>query len=160
MLGFITINKKNFNAKISFGGRCGMQEKEQERIVEPLAKYPTKVMIQGRITLISTIRKYYNIELGDFIELIIRKKTKDEIIRGHFIARVYDKGYLTIPKGLREKMNIKNGDFVELLIIDIFKSSELFGEKAKLMAPVLKIGYELIDEAKEKQLMMLRVKQV
>ncbi|AJC70922.1 AbrB family transcriptional regulator [Thermococcus guaymasensis DSM 11113] len=121
--------------------------------MEPLAKYPTKVMVQGRITLLSTIREYYNIDLGDFIELIVRKYCPDDVLRGHFLARVYDKGYMTIPKGLRDELGIQKGDFVEVLIIDIIKPGDLLGEKAKLLSGVLKGKYELLTPEKESVLM-------
>ena len=123
---------------------------EQEaKIIEPLAKYPTKVMVQGRITLISTIREYYHIDLGDFIEVIIRKPSREEILRGHFLARVYDKGYMTIPKGLRDELGIQKGDFVEVLIVDIIKPEELLGEKAKLLRGVIKGKYEVLTPEQE-----------
>jgi len=122
---------------------------EESFPVEPLAKYPTKVMIQGRITLLSTIREYYHIDLGDFIEVIIRKHTPEDTLRGHFLARVYDKGYMTIPKGLRDELGIQKGDYVEVLIIDILKPEDLLGEKAKLLSGVLKGKYELLTPEKE-----------
>lgn len=129
-----------------------MNDKEINPI-EPLAKYPTKVMIQGRITLLSTIREYYHIDLGDFIEVIIRKHTTEGTLRGHFLARVYDKGYMTIPKGLRDELGIQKGDYVEVLIIDILKPEDLLGEKAKLLSGVIKGKYELLTPEKESVLM-------
>ena len=126
-----------------------MTDQDCTKIIEPLAKYPTKVMIQGRITLISTIREYYHIDLGDFIEVIIRKHTPEGTLRGHFLARVYDKGYMTIPKGLRDELKIQKGDFVEVLIIDILKPKDLLGEKAKLLRGVLKGKYELLTPEQE-----------
>ena len=122
---------------------------DQPKIIEPLAKYPAKVMIQGRITLISTIREYYHIDLGDFIEVIIRKPSSEETSRGHFLARVYDKGYMTIPKGLRDELGIQKGDFVEVLIIDILKPAELLGEKAKLLKGVIRSKYEILTREQE-----------
>ena len=131
-----------------------MSDQDNAKIIEPLAKYPTKVMIQGRITLLSTIREYYNVDLGDFIELIVRKYTQDDVLRGHFLARVYDKGYMTIPKGLRDELGIQKGDFVEVLIIDIIKPEDLLGEKAKLLRGVLKGKYEILTP--EQELMLLK----
>ncbi len=124
------------------------------KTTEPLAKYPTKVMVQGRITLISTIREYYNITLGDFIEVIIRKHAPEGTLRGHFLARVYDKGYITIPKGLRDELKIQKGDFVEVLIIDIIKPEDLLGEKAKLLKGVIRGKYEILTH--EQELMLLK----
>ncbi|WP_157895687.1 AbrB/MazE/SpoVT family DNA-binding domain-containing protein [Thermococcus chitonophagus] len=126
--------------------------KEAQRMQEtpePLAKYPTKVMVQGRITLLTPIREYYNIELGDFIEVIIRKKDNEKVHRGHFLARVYDKGYMTIPKGLRDEIGIKPGDFVEVLIVDIIKPEELLGDKAKFLRNILRGKYEIITRDQE-----------
>nr|WP_255452937.1 AbrB/MazE/SpoVT family DNA-binding domain-containing protein [Thermococcus sp. GR4] len=106
-------------------------------------------MIQGRITLISTIREYYHINLGDFIEVIIRKHTPEGTLRGHFLARVYDKGYMTIPKGLRDELRIQKGDFVEVLIIDVLRPEDLLGEKAKLLRGVLRGKYEILTPEQE-----------
>jgi len=125
----------------------------EAQIVEPIAKYPTKVMIQGRITLLSTIREYYNIDLGDFVELVVRKYLQNDVLRGHFLARVYDKGYMTIPKGLRDELGIQKGDFVEVLIIDIIKPEDLLGEKAKLLKGVIRGKYEVLTH--EQELMLL-----
>ena len=130
-----------------------MPDQDSVKIIEPLAKYPTKVMVQGRITLISTIREYYHIDLGDFTEVIIRKPLEGNVLRGHFLARVYDKGYMTIPKGLRDELGIQKGDFVEVLIIDIIKPVELLGEKAKLLRGVIKGKYEVLTL--EQELMLL-----
>jgi len=119
-----------------------MQEKEQERIVEPLAKFHVKVTRAGQFTFPYYTRVYYNLGIGDFVELIVR--TKDNTLRGFFIARLGDKAVVTIPAEIRAKLDIHQGNVVEIILVRYYRLSDILGDRLKVLEELALKGYKII----------------
>ncbi len=98
---------------------------------EPLAKFHAKITRGGQFTFPLYTRIYHNLNIGDYVELIIRAKKDDDILRGMFIARVVDKGNITIPKGLREAMGLEKDSVVEVIVVKAYRLNEILGEQGE-----------------------------
>jgi AbrB family looped-hinge helix DNA binding protein len=85
--------------------------------MEVLAKFHVVVHRIGRIIIPVGTRKFYGIEQGDFVEVMIIKYNKAEQKSSTFTARVGEQGSIIIPKAVREVLNIKPGDIVEVLLL-------------------------------------------
>jgi len=117
-------------------------KEEQRKIVEPLAKFHVKVTRAGQFTFPYYTRLYYNLNIGDFVELIVR--TRDNDLRGFFIARLGDKAGITIPSELRTDLGIKQGDIVEIVLVKYYRLSDILGEKLKVLEELALKGYKII----------------
>ena len=130
---------------------------DQERIIEPLAKFHAQPTTKGRITIPKETRKLYNIEEGDYAELLIRKldpQTKKPTKRAVLIAKVGVNGRVVIPSELSKKMGIKiREETIEVLLLSFFKPEEGLADKvlfSKYRTQLLKRGYAIISEDDEK----------
>ncbi|MBC7108985.1 MAG: AbrB/MazE/SpoVT family DNA-binding domain-containing protein [Methanomassiliicoccales archaeon] len=56
---------------------------EERQVTEPLAKFHVKVTRAGQFTFPYYTRVYYNLNIGDFVELIVR--TRDSELRGFLL---------------------------------------------------------------------------
>jgi len=126
---------------------------ENAKIIEPLAKFHAKVTRAGQFTFPYYTRLYYNLNIGDFVELIVR--IRDSELRGFFIARLGDKAGVTIPSELRTNLGIKQGDVVEVILIKYYRLSDILGDKLKVLEELALKGYKIITPEEEKQLLLL-----
>ena len=129
----------------------------EAKIIEPLAKFHAQPTTKGRITIPQETRKLYNIEEGDYAELLIRKldpQTKKPTKRAVLIARVGVNGRVVIPSELSKKMEILlKQDIIEALLLNFFKPEDILMDKvifSKYKNQLLRRGYVLISEADEK----------
>ncbi len=120
---------------------------------EPLAKFHAKVTRGGQFTFPLWTRLYHNLDVGDYVELIIRVKQGDGVSRGMFVAKVVDKGNITIPKGLRDQMGIKKDSIVEVLVIKAYRLKDLFGDRSELIKQLSLTKYKLLTKDEEKKLL-------
>ena len=104
---------------------------QDSKIIEPLAKFHAKITRGGQFTFPLYTRIYHNLNIGDYVELIIRAKKDDDILRGMFIARVVDKGNITIPKGLRKAMGLEKDSVVEVIVVKAYRLNEILGEQGE-----------------------------
>jgi len=114
----------------------------EEQVIEPLTKFHVKVTRAGQFTFPYYTRLYYNLNIGDFVELIIR--TRDSELRGFFIARLGDKARVTIQSELRTNLGIKQGDVVEVVLIKYYRLSDILGDKLKVLEELALKGYKII----------------
>jgi bifunctional DNA-binding transcriptional regulator/antitoxin component of YhaV-PrlF toxin-antitoxin module len=82
------------------------QDKQKVQVIEPLAKFHTKITRRGQFTFPLYTRLYHNLDVGDYVELVIRTKVGDNILRGMFVARLVDKGNIRSQKD-RDTMNLE-----------------------------------------------------
>ena len=134
-----------------------MTEQSNAKIIEPLAKFHAQPTTKGRITIPKETRKLYNIEEGDYAELLIRKldpQTKKPTKRAVLIAKVGVNGRVVIPSELSKKMGIQlKQDIIEALLLNFFKPEDILTDKvifSKYKNQLLRRGYVLISEADEK----------
>ena len=120
---------------------------------EPLAKFHAKVTRGGQFTFPLWTRIYHDLDVGDYVELIIRVKKGTEIKRGMFIARLVDKGNITIPKGLRKEMGIERDTITEILVIKAYRIKELFGDRSDLIKQLSLSKYKLLTPEEERKLL-------
>ena len=123
------------------------------KIIEPLAKFHAKVTRSGQFTFPLWTRLYLELDVGDYVELIIRTKHADKILRGMFAAKLVDKGNITIPKGLRDKMNIEKDTIVEVLLIKAYRLKDLFGDRSELIKHLSLSTYRLLTAEEEQKLL-------
>ncbi len=133
-----------------------MTEQSTE-IIEPLAKFHAQPTTKGRITIPKETRKLYNIEEGDYAELLIRKldpQTKKPTKRAVLIARLNMTGQCVIPSELIKQLGIKiREETIEVLLLSFFKPEEVLADKvlfSKYRTQLLKRGYAIISEDDEK----------
>jgi len=105
----------------------------ETRVIEPLAKFHAKVTRGGQFTFPLWTRVYHELDVGDYVELIIRVKHGGDVLRGLFVARLVDKGNITIPKGLRDEMGIKKDTVVEVLVVRAYRLKDLLGDRSELI---------------------------
>ena len=129
----------------------------EAKIIEPLAKFHAQPTTKGRITIPKETRKLYNIEEGDYAELLIRKldpQTKKPTKRAVLIARLNMTGQCVIPSELIKKLGIKiKGETIEVLLLSFFKPEDVLSDKvlfSKYKAQLLRRGYVIISEEDEK----------
>nr|ADF80244.1 t26-20p [Thermococcus sp. 26/2] len=130
------------------------QDSGAAKIIEPLAKFQSKLRPQGKVMIPIYIREYYGIQDGDFVVVIIRVPDESKRVRGRIfaVAKVYDRGVFTIPKKVRDKYGLKVGDFVEILLIDyILVRSQLESKVGPILTP--KVQFNEIDESSELQIL-------
>lgn len=122
---------------------------DQERIIEPLAKFHAKITRGGQFTFPLYTRIYHNLDVGDYVELIIRAKKGDDILRGMFIARVVDKGNITIPKGLRDAMGLEKDSVVEVIVVKAYRLNEILGDRVEIVRQLSLSKYRLLSPEEE-----------
>ncbi|BAD84591.1 predicted transcription regulator, SpoVT/AbrB family [Thermococcus kodakarensis KOD1] len=120
------------------------QDASEARVVEPLAKFHAKVTRGGQFTFPLYTRLYHNLDVGDYVELIIRTKVDGEVLRGMFIARLVDKGNITIPKGLRSEMKIDQNSIIEVIVVRAYRLKDLLGDKAKFIRQLALKKYKIL----------------
>ncbi|MBO8175424.1 MAG: AbrB family transcriptional regulator [Thermococcus sp.] len=126
----------------------------EQQVVEPLAKFQSRVRPQGRVMIPIYIREYFGIQDGDFVVVIIRIPDAQRRIKGRVfaVAKVYDRGVFTIPKKIREQFDLKSGDFVEILLVGYLLIKALL-EKRTPIPIAATPHFEIIDENQERQLL-------
>ena len=122
----------------------------EAKIIEPLAKFHAKITRGGQFTFPLYTRIYHNLNVGDYVELIIRAKRGDNILRGMFIARVVDKGNITIPKGLRDAMGLGKDSIVEVIVVKAYRLNEILGDRAKIVRQLSLSKYRLLSQEETK----------
>ena len=129
---------------------------QSAKIIEPLAKFHAQPTTKGRITIPKETRKLYNIEEGDYAELLIRKldpQTKKPSKRAVLIARVGVNGRVVIPSELSKKIGIKlKQDIIEALLLNFFKPEDILTDKiifSKYKNQLLRRGYAVISSEDE-----------
>lgn len=112
------------------------QDHQEAKVVEPLAKFQSRVRPQGRVMVPIYIREYFGLQDGDFVIVIIRIPDQNRKIIGRVfaVAKLYDRGVFTIPKPVRDRFGLKVGDFVEILLVDYIHVKSLITNK---MGPTL-----------------------
>ena len=127
------------------------------KIIEPLAKFHAQPTTKGRITIPKETRKLYNIEEGDYAELLVRKlepQTKKPTKRAVLIARVGVNGRVVIPSELSKRIGIQlKQDVIETLLLGFFKPEDVLTDKvifSKYKNQLLRRGYAIISEDDEK----------
>lgn len=125
----------------------------ETRVVEPLAKFHAKVTRGGQFTFPLWTRVYHELDVGDYVELIIRVKHGRDVLRGLFVARLVDKGNITIPKGLRDEMGIKKDTVVEVLVVRAYRLKDLLGDHSKLIKQLSLSKYKLLTPEEEQKLL-------
>nr|CCE70662.1 TPA: SpoVT/AbrB family transcriptional regulator [Pyrococcus abyssi GE5] len=130
-----------------------MNQNKEQQATEPLAKFHVKVTRGGQFTFPYYTRIYYNLNIGDFVELIVR--TRKSKLRGFFIARLGDKAGVTIPSEIRTNLRIKQGDIVEIVLIKYYRLQDILGDKVKILEELASKGYKLLTPEEEKQLLLL-----
>ena len=131
-----------------------MTEQEQEpKIIEPLAKFHAKITRGGQFTFPLWTRVYHELDVGDYVELVIRVKHGKDILRGLFVARLVDKGNITIPKGLRDEMGIKKDTIVEVLVVRAYRLKDLLGDRSELIKQLSLSKYKLLTPEEEQKLL-------
>jgi len=111
---------------------------------EPLAKFHAKVTRGGQFTFPLWTRVYHELDIGDYVELIVRVKHGQDIKRGMFVAKLVDKGNITIPKGLRDEMGIEKDSVIEILVIKAYRIKDLFGDHSNLIKQLSLSKYKLL----------------
>ena len=131
--------------------------KEQQQVIEPLAKFHAQVYRNGRIAIPKNERDYFGIDQHDIVELIIRKIEEDKIVgRGWFLAQLTVRGVLTIPLGLRKELDISDGDFIEVLLLSFIRIEDVIGEKGLKIMRILRANdYRIISDEDEKRLLSM-----
>ena len=124
----------------------------EPKIIEPLAKFHAKITRGGQFTFPLYTRVYHNLNVGDYVELIIRTKKGGDILRGMFIARVVDKGNITIPKGLRDAMGLKKDSVVEVIVVKAYHLNEILGDRAEIVRQLSLSKYQLLTPEEELKL--------
>lgn len=134
-----------------------MPENQEAKIIEPLAKFHAQPTTKGRITIPKETRKLYNIEEGDYVELLVRKldpQTKKPTKRAVLIAKLNTTGQCVIPSELSKKIGIQlKQDVIETLLLGFFKPEDVLTDKvifSKYKNQLLKRGYAIISEDDEK----------
>ena len=128
----------------------GESMEEKDKIIEPLAKFQSKLRPQGKVMIPIYIREYFGIRDGDFVVVIIRIPDESKRVRGRIfaVAKVYDRGVFTIPKKIRDRYNLRVGDFVEILLVDyILVRSQLESKVGPVLTP--KVQFNEIDKDSE-----------
>jgi len=131
----------------------------QERIVEPLAKFHAKVSTKGRVAIPKETRALYEIQYNDFVILSVRKvdtKAKRPIKRALMLGKVSTSGQTVIPKQLQEDLGIHVGEIVEIALMGVIKTRQFLLRlklPQKYLEWLLKRGFILIDEETEKSLL-------
>jgi len=120
---------------------------------EPLAKFHAKVTRGGQFTFPLWTRVYYELDIGDYVELIVRVKHGQDVKRGMFVAKLVDKGNITIPKGLREEMGIKKDSVIEIIVIKAYRIKDLFGDRSELIKQLSLSKYKLLTPEEEQKLL-------
>lgn len=130
---------------------------EEQRIVEPLAKWHPKVYIKGRIRLVSSEKEAFRLEDGDTVKLIIRKIQIEPyrvLGRAYFEGLIVSGGNITIPKKLMEELGIKVGETVEVLLVGFSRLKEMLPPEHYEVIKRLKRGsYKIISEEEEKEIL-------
>jgi len=116
----------------------------ETKVVEPLAKFHAKVTRGGQFTFPLWTRVYHELDVGDYVELVIRVKGGGDVLRGLFVARLVDKGNITIPKGLRDEMGIKKDTVVEVLVVRAYRLKDLLGDRSELIKQLSLTKYKLL----------------
>ncbi|WP_232461992.1 AbrB/MazE/SpoVT family DNA-binding domain-containing protein [Thermococcus siculi] len=97
-------------------------------------------------------RLYHDLDVGDYVELIIKAKVSDEVLCGMFIARLVDKGNITIPKGLRDAMHLEKDSIVEVIVAKAYRLNELLGDRAEIIRHLSLSKYHLDDLSPDEEL--------
>jgi len=129
---------------------------QEQQVIEPLAKFHAQPTTKGRITIPKETRKLYNIEEGDYAELLIRKldpQTKKPTKRAVLIAKLNTTGQCVIPSELIKKLDVKiKKEIIEVLLLSFFKPEEILSDKIlfeKYKQQLLKKGYAIISPEDE-----------
>lgn len=109
------------------------QDVSEVRVVELLVKFYVKVIRGGQFIFLLYIWFYYNFDVGDYVELIIRIKVDGEVFRGMFIVRFVDKGNIIIFKGFRSEMKIDQNLIIEVIVVRVYWLKDLLGDKVKFI---------------------------
>jgi len=131
---------------------------QEQGIIEPLAKFHARVTSKMRMAIPKETRTLYEINFGDFVEIIIRKldvETKNPLKRAFAILKLSANGQVVIPKEMAQELGIEKGLIVEVLLIDVIKSEEILRIRSipPQWAHVLKNkGFAIINENEEKAL--------
>ena len=132
-----------------------MNDQGNTKIIEPLAKFQSRVRPQGRVMVPIYIREYFGLQDGDFVVVIIRIPNQNREIIGRIfaVAKLYDRGVFTIPKKVRDQFDLKVGDFVEILLVDYIRVKSLLENK---IGPTLtpKAKFDTINEDQELQILL------
>ena len=120
---------------------------------EPLAKFHAKVTRGGQFTFPLWTRVYHELDVGDYVELVIRVKRGEDILRGLFVARLVDKGNITIPKGLRDEMGIKKDTVIEVLVVRAYRLKDLLGDRSEIIKQLSLSKYKLLTPEEEQKLL-------
>lgn len=111
---------------------------EQQRVVEPLAKFHARLDKEGRVAIPKAIRDAFGLNKNDYVEVIIRKievdlnKKQVKVLRqAYLITRMGAKGLIFIPSDLKRQFDLHEKDIVEIILYGFHKFDELVSEKGK-----------------------------
>ena len=121
---------------------------QEEKIVEPLAKFHARLDKEGRVVIPKPIRDALNLTKNDYIEVVVRKieidheKREIRILRqAYLITRLGTKGLIFLPSELKKQFDLKEKDIVEVVLYGFHKFDELVSEKGKqLMTKMQSVG--------------------
>jgi len=127
---------------------------QEEKIVEPLAKFHAETDTQGRFYLPKATCKRYNIHINDYVELLVRffDESNSITFRAHVFVRVASNRLIHLPKALREQAN---GDrrLIEVLLIAHYTPNDLLSPIGKTVLSLFKSKYRVLSLEEEKQIL-------
>jgi len=133
----------------------------ETRVVEPLAKFHVPVISKFRVVIPDGEKELFNLTKGTYVELIIRTidtATLRPLKRVHTLVKLTGRGMFTITKPMREELGVKIGDILEILLISRYSLEDIVKEEYQQLLRFVDNGFEVVDEAKEQEIIACRRK--
>ncbi|NJE60455.1 AbrB/MazE/SpoVT family DNA-binding domain-containing protein [Thermococcus sp. 21S7] len=134
-----------------------MDSSDNIELIEPLAKFHTRVLSQNRITLPKETREVYSINAKDYVIVILRKlRNSEPIKRALVILRVSSQGVTPLPVELVRKLNLSKGEIIEVILLKVIHTPQILieGIPPNIVGEVHAKGFVFLDPSLEREIML------